>query len=231
MFGHNLAGTYIAFEGGEGCGKTTQQRLLVERMRRELPSREIVLTIEPGGTLKAEEIRKAIFEPTREGEVTLPLTEVYLFAAARHQNIEMTTRPALERGAIVISDRCFVSSLVYQGIVRGVGWQRILRLNQGAIGDVRPNLIILLDIDPEIGLSRKSEGNEVNRFEKEALEFHQKVRGGYLFFAEKLPGEILKIDGSLPQEAQAEIIWEKVKELVIDKESRGEIDHSPGRRR
>ena len=231
MFGYNLPGIYIAFEGGEGCGKTTQQRLLVERMRRELPSREIVLTREPGGTLKAEEIRKAIFEPTGEGEVALPLTEVYLFAAARHQNIETTVRPALERGAVVISDRCFVSSLVYQGIVRDIGWQRVLRLNREAIGDVKPNLIILPDIDPEIGLSRKNKDNEVNRFEKEALEFHQKVRDGYLFFAEKLPGEILKIDGSLPREVQAEIIWEKVKELVIDKESRGEIDHSPRRRR
>ncbi len=231
MLGHNLPGLYIVFEGGEGCGKTTQQRLLVERMRRELSPREIVLTREPGGTLKAEEIRKAIFEPTGDGEVALPLTEVYLFAAARHQNIEMTTRPALERGAIVISDRCFVSSLVYQGIVRGIGWQKVLRLNREAIDDIRPNLIILPDIDPEIGLSRKNKDNGANRFEKETLKFHQKVRDGYLFFAEKLPGEILKIDGSLPREAQAEIIWGKVKELVIDRESRGEIDHSFGRRR
>lgn len=231
MFGHPYPGIYIAFEGGEGCGKTTQQGLLVERMRREFPSREIVLTREPGGTPKAEEIRNAIFGVSEGGEAVLPVTEALLFAAARHQNIEMTIRPALDRGAIVVSDRSFVSSLVYQGIVRDIGWQRVLLLNQEALDDVRPNLIILPDIDPEIGLRRKSKTDGKNRFEEEEIEFHQKVRRGYLFFAQMLPNKILKIDGSLLPETQAEIVWERVKELMIDKESRGEIDHSAGRRK
>lgn len=231
MFGHPYPGVYIAFEGGEGCGKTTQLKLLKEKFIGNYPNRELIITREPGGTEKAEEIRNVIFRPTSEGEIALPLSEVYLFAAARHQNIEMTIRPALDRGAIVVSDRSFVSSLVYQGIVRDIGWQRVLLLNQEALDDVRPNLIILPDIDPEIGLRRKSKIDGKNRFEEEEIEFHQKVRRGYLFFAQMLPNKILKIDGSLLPETQAEIVWERVKELMIDKESRGEIDHSAGRRK
>lgn len=213
MFGHNLLGKYIVFEGGEGCGKTTQQKLLVERLKKEFPAREIILTREPGGTPKAEEIRSAIFNPT-EGEITLPLTEVFLYAASRYQNIEKNIRPALEKGSVVVSDRSFLSSLVYQGMARKVGWQRVLRINKEALAGVTPDLIVLPDIDPKVGLERKNNGNESNRFEREKLEFHQKVRKGYLFFANKFKEEILLVDGNLSIEEQAEIIWKRVSDLV-----------------
>lgn len=220
MFGHQYPGKYIVFEGGEGSGKTTQQGLLVEKLKFEYPKTKIVLTREPGGTPKSEEIRRVIFGVTEEGEHALPVTEVYLFAAVRHQNIERTIKPALERGMTVVADRCFLSSLVYQGIVKDLGWQKIWKLNQEALGGVLPDLIILPDIDPEIGLARKRGRTDINRFDEEKLEFHQKVREGYLFFAERLKGSggLLKIDGSLPIETQSGLIWDRVNKLITDKE-------------
>lgn len=189
-------------------------------MRLVYPERETVLTREPGGTLKSEEIRKAIFGRMTDGETPLPLTEAFLFAAARHQNIERTVRPALERGEIVISDRCYLSSLVYQGLVRDLGWQTILKLNEWAVDNIFPDLIIYADIDPEIGLRRKR--GDANRFEEEDLAFHREVRKGYLFFAEKMKGRILKVDGSLSIEEQSRLVWEGVQPLFSDIEARRE---------
>lgn len=220
MINNRYHGLYIAFEGGEGCGKTTQQGLLAGKLRLEYPGRGIVLTREPGGTPKSEEIRNVIFRMT-DRETALPLTEAFLFAAARHQNIERTIRPALERGAIVISDRCYISSLIYQGIVRDLGWQSILKLNEWAMDNIFPDLIIYADIDPEIGLRRKR--GEANRFEEEDLNFHRKVRRGYLFFAEKMKGKILKVDGNLSIEEQSKIIWEGIQPLFSDIETRREF--------
>lgn len=190
-------------------------------MQLAYPEREIVLTREPGGTLKSEEIREAIFGRMTDGEAALPLTEVFLFAAARYQNIERTVRPVLEKGGIVISDRCYLSSLVYQGIVRDLGWQRILKLNEWAMDDIFPDLIIYADIDPEIGLRRKK--GDANRFEEEDLNFHREVRKGYLFFAEKMKGIILKVDGSLSIEEQSRHIWEGIQPLFSDIETRREF--------
>ena len=182
---------FLSFEGIDGSGKSTQARLLAERLRTE--GREVVLTREPGGSPGAEEIRRLVLEgdPDRWSAET----ELLLFTAARRDHLERLIRPALARGAVVISDRFADSTRVYQGTTRGDLRQVVDTLHEAMIG-VEPDRTFLIDMDPERGLERAlaRRGTE-ERFESFGLEMQAKMRAGFLELAESEPDRIAVIDG------------------------------------
>jgi dTMP kinase len=201
-------GLFITFEGGEGCGKSTQSRLLLKKLEQQnIP---VVLTHEPGGTALGNEVRKAL--KRRRGSFISPQAELFLFAASRVQLVAELIRPALEEGKVVICDRFIYSTLVYQGYGRGLDFTAIKMVNNMATRNLNPDLIILLDISPEQGLARKRSLKD--RFELEDLSFHRRVREGYLKTAAAEPDRWLVIDASLPKRKIAEIIWDRVSQLL-----------------
>lgn len=180
---------FITFEGGEGTGKTTQINILKKYL--EDQGLEVITTREPGGVISAENIRTVIFD----NEID-PITETMLYAAARREHYIKKIKPALDAGKIVICDRFIDSSIVYQGIVRGVGVDLVENINKYAINNVEPDLTIFFDLDPETGLKRVSLRNEqMNRFDKESLDFHLKVRKGYNLLS-KARNRFILIDAS-----------------------------------
>lgn len=180
---------FITFEGGEGTGKTTQINILKKYL--EDQGLEVIITREPGGVTSAENIRAVIFD----NEID-PITETMLYAAARREHYIKKIKPALDAGKIVICDRFIDSSIVYQGIVRGVGVDLVENINKYAINNVEPDLTIFFDLDPETGLKRVSLRNEqMNRFDKESLDFHLKVRKGYNLLS-KARNRFVLIDAS-----------------------------------
>jgi dTMP kinase len=199
---------FITFEGGEGCGKTTQARLLSKKLEQQnIP---VVLTHEPGGTALGNEIRKLLKK--KRGSPISPQAELFLFAASRVQLVSELIRPALEQGKAVICDRFTYSTVVYQGCGRGLDLTTVELVNNMATQDLKPDLIILLDISPEQGLTRKRSLRD--RFELEDLAFHHRVREGYVKMAGAEPDRWLLIDASLPKKRIAEIIWDKVSKLL-----------------
>lgn len=180
---------FITFEGGEGTGKTTQINILKKYL--EDQGLEVIITREPGGVISAENIRAVIFD----NEID-PITETMLYAAARREHYIKKIKPALDAGKIVICDRFIDSSIVYQGIVRGVGVDLVENINKYAINNVEPDLTIFFDLDSETGLKRVSLRNEqMNRFDKESLDFHLKVRKGYNLLS-KTRNRFVLIDAS-----------------------------------
>jgi len=194
---------FITFEGIEGCGKTTQIRLLAEALQQS--GKRVRLTREPGGCPIADKIR-AILLDARNSEMT-PKAELLLYAAARAQHIDEVIRPALASGDIVLCDRFTDATTAYQGYGRELDQGLINILNETATGDCRPDLTVLIDCPVEIGLKRAiariesgsaSDRNHLReeRFERESLEFHQRVRNGYLQLAETFADRFILIDGS-----------------------------------
>lgn len=189
-------GWFITFEGGEGTGKTTQIERLAERLRAR--GREVVLTREPGGTPLAEAVRAVLLDPVHEPD---GMVEVFLLEAARRDHVMGLIRPALDRGAVVLSDRYADSSWVYQGVVRGLGVAVVERLNELATGGLDPDLTIVLDMDPRVALDRalgrnsRSETRE-GRLDEEPLEFHERVRQGFLELAERWPERVTVLDAA-----------------------------------
>jgi dTMP kinase len=201
-------GLFITFEGGEGCGKSTQSRLLLKKLdRQNIP---VVLTHEPGGTALGNELRRAL--KRRWGSFISPQAELFLLAASRAQLVAEVIRPALEEGKVVLCDRFTHSTMVYQGYGRGLDFTAIKMVNNMATRYLNPDLIIFLDISPEQGLARKQSLKD--RFELEDLSFHQRVREGYLKMAAAEPDRWLVIDASLPKGKIAEIIWDRVSQLL-----------------
>jgi len=206
-------GLFITFEGGEGCGKSTQSRLLLKKLEQQnIP---VVLTHEPGGTALGNELRKVL--KRRRGSFISPQAELFLFVASRVQLVAELIRPALEDGKVVICDRFTYSTLVYQGYGRGLDLTAIEMVNNMATGNLNPDLIILLDISPEQGLARKRSLKD--RFELEDLSFHRRLREGYLKMAAAEPDRWLVIDASLPKGKIAEIIWDRVSQLLPSRSS------------
>jgi len=201
-------GLFITFEGGEGCGKSTQSRLLLKKLEQQ--NVPVVLTHEPGGTALGNELRKAL--KRKRGSSISPQAELFLFAASRTQLVAEVIRPALAEGKVVLCDRFTHSTLVYQGYGRGLDFTAIKMVNNMATGYLNPDLIILLDISPEQGLARKRSLKD--RFELEDLSFHRRVREGYLKMATAEPDRGLVIDASLPKGKIAEIIWDRVRRLL-----------------
>jgi dTMP kinase len=197
-------GVFITFEGGEGCGKSTQSKLLLKKLEQQnIP---VVLTHEPGGTGLGNELRKAL--KREQGSSIFPQAELFLFAASRAQLVAEVIRPALEDGKVVICDRFTHSTVVYQGYGRGLDLAFVETVNNMATGNLKPDLTVFLDISPEQGLARKR--NKKDRFELEDLSFHRRVREGYHKVAAAEPDRWLVIDASLPKAKIAEIIWDRI---------------------
>ena len=203
---------FITFEGGEGSGKSTAIERLGERLRSL--GKKVVITREPGGTPISEEIRSVILDKANTGMD--PWTEALLYAAARRQHVKERIEPALEEGAIVISDRYVDSSLAYQGGARGLGIDKVLLLNQFALDGVMPDLTIYFDLAPETGLGRirKSENREVNRLDLERISFHEKVRESFLALKDMFPERIKIIDANLTPDQVFQEIWDLVSVLL-----------------
>ncbi|MDR3195607.1 MAG: dTMP kinase [Endomicrobium sp.] len=184
-------GIFITIEGGEGSGKTTQSRLLKDYL--ENLGREILLTREPGGTVFAEGIRKILLSPTSR---PVPLSELFLYEAARAQHMEEFVIPALKAGKVVICDRFTDATVAYQGYGRNLDLKLINLLNKKATFGVSPKLTVYLDIDPKKGLSKAKildkefYGSDGDRIERESVLFHNNVRKGYLSQAKKCPKRI-----------------------------------------
>jgi dTMP kinase len=175
---------FITFEGIEGCGKTTQVALLADRLRRQ--GLEVVTTREPGGCPIADAVRGILLHPGNTALV--PRAELLLYAAARAQHVAEVIRPALQRGEIVLCDRYLDATVAYQGFGRGLDLALIDELNLVAADGLFPDLTLLFDLPPEEGLSRATRRNATatvseDRFERESLAFHRRVREGYLHLA------------------------------------------------
>ena len=192
-------GRFLSFEGIDGSGKSTQARLLAEAL--SALGTEVRLTREPGGSPGAEEIRRLVLEG--EPDRWSPETELLLFTAARRDHLEKTIRPALARGEVVITDRFADSSRMYQGISRGDLAATVDALHALMIG-VEPDLTILIDIDPEVGLSRAvaRKGPE-QRFEEMGLDLQRRMRAGFLALAAATPARFRVIDGARDAQAVA----------------------------
>jgi dTMP kinase len=201
-----MRGRFITFEGGEGAGKSTHAGLLAQRLN--AMGIETVLTREPGGSPAAEVIRHIILSGAAK-----PLgaeAETILFASARDDHLRTTIRPALERGTWVLSDRFADSTRVYQGAVGEVDPRFIDGLERITVGETKPDLTFILDLPAEVGLARASKrrgDNAADRFESEALEFHEKLRAAYRALAARESDRCVLIDVSKPREQVAKQIW------------------------
>lgn len=197
-------GHFITFEGSEGCGKSTQARLLAERLR--AAGRKVVLTREPGGTVIGDEIRK-ILQYNKSSHNMTPECEMLLFSASRAQHVRETIRPALARGDVVISDRFLDSTTAYQGYGRNLPLDLIAKVHQLAIEDCLPHLTLVIDVDPRIGLERARGRELFDRMENQSLEFYERARQGFLTLARQEPKRFVVIDGARDIKAvQADVV-------------------------
>jgi len=187
---------FVTFEGIEGSGKSTQARLLAERL-----GPDTVLTQEPGGTPMGRAIRRLLLDHGHG--VVAPSTEVLLYFADRAQHVAELVRPALREGRSVVSDRYTDSSLAYQGYGRGLDRELILAVHRLATGGLQPEVTILLDVSVDVGLARASSRGSLDRLESEVREFHDRVRAGYLEMARAEPERWVRVDGEGSTEAVA----------------------------
>lgn len=185
-----LPGTFVSFEGCEGSGKTTQVEMLKDYLLAH--GHDVVITREPGGTPIGEQIRKMLLNPDNRGMGAL--TEALLFAATRSQIVKEVVKPALEKGWVVVADRFVDSSLVYQGVARGLGLEAVKNLNDWATAGLEPDLTVYLDLPFEDYLQRRA-GQSPDRIEGEPREFHENVRQAYNLLARMCPQRIVVLDG------------------------------------
>lgn len=193
------SGHFLTFEGMDGCGKTTQLRLLAQHLREQ--GRDVVETVEPGGTDVGRRIRQILLDPANAS--IRPRTELLLYFASRAQNVEETIRPALSGGQIVLCDRFTDSTLVYQGCGRGLDAAVVLDLDRIACQGLKPETTVLIDIDLETSIGRAKRRNErvgqsESRIDDESASFHENVRKGYLALAAAEPERFVVIDGRAP---------------------------------
>jgi len=208
-----MAGLFITFEGGDGAGKTTQSKLLATWL--EQRGYEVVHTREPGGSSLGDSVRNVLLH----GGHVFERAEALLYAADRAQNIAEVVRPALERGAAVVQDRYIDSSLAYQGAGRTLPQDEVRRINEWASEGLWPELTVLLDADPKIAITRRAAaGEKADRLEREAAEFHERVRAEYLKLAAAEPERFLVLDATQPIDALHAQIADRVAPLV---EARG----------
>jgi dTMP kinase len=205
-------GTFITFEGPDGSGKSTQMRLLADRLRSM--GREVVETQEPGGTEIGLKIRSILLDSANQK--LCAVAEMLLYFAARAQNFDERILPAWERGAVVLSDRFTDSTLAYQGAGRGLGRDVVMQLHTIACHGLHPDLTICIDIDTEAGLDRTRTrlGREPDRMDQQAIEFHRKVRATYLELGRENPARIKIIDGNGSRRDVAQRVWRIVEPRV-----------------
>ena len=197
-----MAPKFITFEGGEGVGKSTQVKLLAEFLQGQ--GHEVVITREPGGTVGAEKIREVLLF-----HKFLPIEEVLLNFAARIDHVENLIKPALARGAYVLCDRFFDSTYVYQGYAKGLDLEFIDKIRELTLGSFAPDLTFVLDIAPEQGVSRAMSRGNNNHYDNENMEFHQKVRDGFLHIAAANPKRCKVVDAG----KSAEDVFQTIKTL------------------
>lgn len=207
-----MSGLFITFEGGEGSGKTTIAKMIKEHLEKE--GYKVTLTREPGGVDIAEKIRNVIVDVNNTSMDKK--TEALLYAASRRQHLVEKVIPVLNDDGIVICDRFIDSSLVYQGIARGIGVDEVYEMNMFATENILPKRTIFFDILPEQGLQRvySNKDREVNRLDLESLDFHKKVYQGYLTICEKYNDRIVKVDASLDIESVFNQVLTKIKEVL-----------------
>ena len=209
-----MRGLLISVEGVEGSGKSTHCRLLGQWLTAR--GLEVVLTSEPDGTPLGSAIR-ALFE--QDGMPPTPLTQTFLFMAARQQHIAQVIRPALARGAVVVSDRYADATLAYQGFGGGMELETIRDLNALATGGVMPDLTILLDLDPAEGIRRISD-RPLDAFEKMDMGFHHRVREGYLEIAHAEKNRVVVLSAAQPKDALHAAVVRAVEGLLLKQEAR-----------
>ncbi len=187
---------FVTIEGPEGSGKSSVTKEVVKLLEKD--GEQVVLTREPGGTPIAEQIREVILN--KENTAMDPVTEALLYAAARRRHLKEKVWPLSKEGKIIISDRFLDSSLAYQGGARGLGIDYILEMNQFATEGYYPELTLLFDLDPRIGLARiaANKGREVNRLDLEKIDFHDSVRQTFLDLAKRFPERFVILDASKP---------------------------------
>jgi dTMP kinase len=205
-------GSFITFEGPDGSGKSTQMRLLADRLRKH--GRDVVETQEPGGTEIGLQIRSILLNA--ENRKLCPVAEMLLYFAARAQNFDERILPAWERGAVVLSDRFTDSTLAYQGGGRELGRDVVMQLHNIACHGIQPDLTICIDVDTTVGLERvRTRGKGVrDRMEEQAVAFHKRVREIYLELGREFPERIKIIDGNASMEDVAERVWRVVESRV-----------------
>lgn len=201
-------GAFVTFEGVDGAGKTTQCALLCAAL--DNCGREVVRLREPGGTAVGERVRALVLDPQLQGSVD-PMSELLLYEAARAQLVREVVLPALERGAVVVSDRFFDSTVAYQGFGRGLGYEAVARANELACGGVAPDRTVLLDLEPGCAWERATRGVS-DRIELEGPAFQDRVRAGFLEAARRDPGRVRTVDarGSVAQ------VWARVRACLAD---------------
>ena len=204
-------GVFVTIEGPEGSGKTTIARMLEQRLQKmKIPVR---FTIEPGDSAITAKIREILLEPKRE--ILSPLTELFLFEADRAQHVSSIIRPALQKGKLVLCVRFDDSTTAYQGYGRGLDVAMIKKLNRIATGGLKPDLTILIDIDPRLGLKRaKRSSGRLDRMERERKTFHKKIREGYLKLAKQEPRRFVLISGAEKKHIVEEKTWKALKKFL-----------------
>lgn len=208
-------GRFITFEGIDGSGKSTQMRLLAERLRAE--GHDVLEAVEPGGTAIGRQIRRILLDAANQD--LRPTAELLLYFASRAQNVAECILPALAAGKIVLCDRFTDSTLAYQGFARGLGEEAVLALDRIACHGLTPDLTLLIDLDVESGLARAQKRNAggdaaETRMDDQSLEFHRKVREAYLALAKQHVDRFRTIDGRGAPETVAERVWTSIAAYV-----------------
>jgi len=203
---------FVTIEGPEGSGKSSVTKEVVKLLEQE--GEQVVLTREPGGTPIAEQIREVILN--KENTKMDPVTEALLYAAARRQHLVEKVWPLSKEGKIIISDRFLDSSLAYQGGARGLGIDYVLEMNQFATEGYYPDLTLLFDLDPRIGLARiaANKGREVNRLDLEKIDFHDSVRQTFLSLAKRFPERFVILDASKPFDEVVQDAYHAIKDRL-----------------
>lgn len=218
-------GFFVTFEGGDGAGKSTQIKLLSNRLRKE--GYQVVVSREPGGTPGAEAVRHVVLD-TSAAEPFGPYLEAMLFAAARNDHVEQKIRPALDLGSVVLVDRFMDSTRVYQGATENLDSAFLEALERVAIAGVVPDLTIILDLPPEEGLKRAHQRRDpstpLDRYEKEDISAHQLRRAAFLDIARREPERCRVVDASGDPETVAERVWQVARDIV----ARADLDRAEG---
>ncbi|MBU7583011.1 MAG: dTMP kinase [Nostoc sp. TH1S01] len=207
-----MSGKLIVFEGVEGCGKTTQMQLCCQWL--ESLGISVIVTREPGGTELGVHLRRLLLEKSEDKPVA-DVTELLLYAADRAQHVEQELKPNLAAGKYILCDRYTDSTVAYQGYGRGLNMSLIEKLNNIATSGLTSDLTIWLDVDVEVGLSRKrGDAAGLDRIEQETIAFHRRVQQGYSQLAAAHPSRIVQIDGSLSKETVSSVIQEILRQRL-----------------
>ena len=205
------SGKFITFEGGEGCGKTTHIKRIGARLR--AAGRTVLVLREPGGTAVGEQIRQ-VLQYSKQSTGMVSETELLLFCASRAQLVREVIQPALSAGQVVVADRFFDSTTVYQGAGRQLDRAAVKFINEFAVGDCRPDLTLVVDLDPRIGLERARGRELFDRMENQSLDFYDRVRQGYCALAAQEPARVKVVDGNQSLDVVEQQLWDLIEHVI-----------------